>query len=1288
MNLDIGPQSHWMMLIESPSWVVRSLCCSTLMIAVTWMIVLSAKHRSAAFRHRLFSLGFAGLLVVPLAIGVTEGWNPRISVMTGSANEPVIRPSRMAPPSDAVVQNVDGDEVVMQRSETRKGSMDVPSDPQENTSQVAVIPDQPMATEGSAFDPESHPSINQTRLPSPDLKSLLVFVWAAGVLLLSLRYLIERHQIRRIIRTAVPVTDPRTVSLLQSIRSRSCSTGRQRTTDFSGSPQLLCHSSTAVPIVAGIVSPKILLPVGYGKWETERLRIVLRHELAHIDRRDLLFNVVSYVACTVYWFNPLVWLAARRMHLERELACDDLLLQSGESADGYATSLVEIAAAARQRLSLVQLATPMATSSGLPTRIQHLMNVSVNRQVVSRRLSWITAIVTLSAVIILAEMTPSFGIERPKQSLEISSTDETSVTLSGEFPSDWLDRLKAIPRLQKLTVRNPSLQNLKIAQLRELTNLTEFRAEDFSMETKLADLVAVNLSQLPGLKSVQFHRTGLTGRGLGALSRSRISELVLDGEELLTEADFKLIADMPELRTLTIDSTPIEAEGLWVLQKAPGLRRLVLARHPSGSHQASSESRVTAIAGFPHLEQLELADTGYNHLIPLKACPSLRVLTLRNSGADGASKALQQLLQLKRVELDNCDIRNESLDDVKTNLAKLGIELVDVTRHSDDLLTRAGKAPDEGTLFARRALDQLNVGRHFPAFWIGWHQHWSDIPSMKSEPVRSVHRLKQALVAPSKKRPWGQTTQLAYAPDQFFLNSISTTDDVATWQRVSYGDPTRAWSREGATEQPPIFVVRAGVADFEDSLGLSFPRQLMLTHQQMWWGTPTHYNITSSSVSPEQVAYLELAEETFAGEACRVFQAPGRSEQLWISTTTGRLRGVLDYIHQGYFTPFYQQDVVTRLVGRRITSNDDYALLFKGPNAVSKEVRDQLSQAWAEHEFYHAYPGNLIVLDDYREIDPGHWFPFKVTTSGWLHNEKNQGRYDFLTSETVVTEVAVDRNDLQRYWNEYQPNPGDRIQDQRFGVAVDFKFDATRTEADIQVLVDEQMLEYGRAAILTEQAESPFRQLIGKPAPPLPATGWVGTRPDVAGKRYLIQIWAAWCGPCKNDIPVLNALAKDRIIIGFHPADTPLEQVEQAMSDSKMQYPTAVAPRGAKDVLGYPAKMFPYYVEVDEQGNIAKHGFLEDVLTVPLRGPAGAKRPPQVTGKVLQTDDKTGLLVLSVGEADGIEANEIFDVVRNEQSISQVRVSKLYKDRSVAKIRGDNKKGGVQIGDSISRAQP
>jgi beta-lactamase regulating signal transducer with metallopeptidase domain len=97
------------------------------------------------------------------------------------------------------------------------------------------------------------------------------------------------------------------------------------------------------PAVTGVVRPVVLVPPASSTWSEERRYAVLLHELAHVRQRDCLAQVVAQLACAVHWFNPLAWLAARRLRIERELAADDAVITAGARASSYAESLLAIA---------------------------------------------------------------------------------------------------------------------------------------------------------------------------------------------------------------------------------------------------------------------------------------------------------------------------------------------------------------------------------------------------------------------------------------------------------------------------------------------------------------------------------------------------------------------------------------------------------------------------------------------------------------------------------------------------------------------------------------------------------------------------------------------------------------------------------------------------------------------------------------------------------------------------------------------------------------------------------
>ncbi len=107
--------------------------------------------------------------------------------------------------------------------------------------------------------------------------------------------------------------------------------------------RLLRSLDRSMPMAFGVRQPAILIPSVADTWSDDRRRAVLLHELAHIARRDCLTQLMAAVACALYWIHPGVWWIARRLRVERELACDDLVLKAGTHAREYAEHLLELA---------------------------------------------------------------------------------------------------------------------------------------------------------------------------------------------------------------------------------------------------------------------------------------------------------------------------------------------------------------------------------------------------------------------------------------------------------------------------------------------------------------------------------------------------------------------------------------------------------------------------------------------------------------------------------------------------------------------------------------------------------------------------------------------------------------------------------------------------------------------------------------------------------------------------------------------------------------------------------
>ena len=162
----------------------------------------------------------------------------------------------------------------------------------------------------------------------------LLGIWLAGAASTCAWFLRGAAAARRLAAGAEAVSDPSLLAQLGALAAEAGVTGRVR---------LLRAAGEVTPMTWGHRRPVLLLPRGAAAWSEARRRVVLLHELAHVRRRDALTQTAAGLACAVHWFNPLVWLAARRQRLESERACDEAVLRGGTPAADYAEHLVEIA---------------------------------------------------------------------------------------------------------------------------------------------------------------------------------------------------------------------------------------------------------------------------------------------------------------------------------------------------------------------------------------------------------------------------------------------------------------------------------------------------------------------------------------------------------------------------------------------------------------------------------------------------------------------------------------------------------------------------------------------------------------------------------------------------------------------------------------------------------------------------------------------------------------------------------------------------------------------------------
>ncbi len=161
-----------------------------------------------------------------------------------------------------------------------------------------------------------------------------------------------------------------------------------------------------VPLTIGWRRPTILLPIDCRSWTAEKRRVVLAHELSHVARHDVFWQVAARLACVVYWFHPLAWLAERRLRVERELACDDAVLRSGSQPGQYAAVLLDVAAAVGRRPCTGAAVIAMACRHPIQRRIRAILQPGLNRLPVGPRTGRLLLASALLLVVLAAGLHP------------------------------------------------------------------------------------------------------------------------------------------------------------------------------------------------------------------------------------------------------------------------------------------------------------------------------------------------------------------------------------------------------------------------------------------------------------------------------------------------------------------------------------------------------------------------------------------------------------------------------------------------------------------------------------------------------------------------------------------------------------------------------------------------------------------------------------------------------------------------------------------------------------------
>ena len=356
------------------------------LVVIAAAAVFALRKKSASSRHAVWSAAVIGHLAIPVLMLILPAWKipllpatPWTATAPSASEEIAINPGAVSP---RAIDNGISDGVAGGTAAYKTTTM--------QPSERGSIPSESRAV-GS--------SVSASSLVS--MIGVIAAIWVTGAALVLLRLALGTWQVGRLARFGARVEDGAWLSLTQRLANR-LGVDRPLT--------LLRGDRLAVPVTWGIVYPAVLLPQESDNWSEEQRRFVLVHEMAHVKRFDALTQLLAQFAVALFWFDPLVWIAAHQMRVEREHACDDYVLRDGTMPSLYAGELLEmvrnIGTPRHDRAAPAFAALAMARRSEFEGRMLAILDPRLDRNTLNRRGAFMTAVIVALLTIPLAALRP------------------------------------------------------------------------------------------------------------------------------------------------------------------------------------------------------------------------------------------------------------------------------------------------------------------------------------------------------------------------------------------------------------------------------------------------------------------------------------------------------------------------------------------------------------------------------------------------------------------------------------------------------------------------------------------------------------------------------------------------------------------------------------------------------------------------------------------------------------------------------------------------------------------
>ena len=210
----------------------------------------------------------------------------------------------------------------------------------------------------------------QSEVTTLNLIPLLAIVWLIGSILKTLYLLLNDQRFKqKLKRFSQPVTDSETLHCFHSIQQKC---------KLSTKTHLYRCSFIQSPMAVGLIHPVIYFPTR--EYKSEEQKLLLEHECIHIKRKDYLPKLLTFLVCSIHWFNPLVSVMARKLNELCEITCDEVVLRNSTKEERFYYSHLLLKIASDHTISqAILLSNFYGGKQSMKLRLQHILDTKRKR---------------------------------------------------------------------------------------------------------------------------------------------------------------------------------------------------------------------------------------------------------------------------------------------------------------------------------------------------------------------------------------------------------------------------------------------------------------------------------------------------------------------------------------------------------------------------------------------------------------------------------------------------------------------------------------------------------------------------------------------------------------------------------------------------------------------------------------------------------------------------------------------------------------------------------------------